>query len=147
MTYLWMFTVCRDEEIVSSRDMQQGTRSLLNKLEDIRVDVPKAPEQIGDLLSFLVNENSLDLEKLMVDIHEADMEPAPEGEDTMMVDSGTAKDLLGVFLKGLKSLKEEGELSSQLKSIKLEKYFPSYERDDPEQISLFKQKYDIEDLL
>ena len=59
----------------------------MNKLEDIRVDVPNAPEQVGDVLGFLVNEGLLDLDNLMLEIREADMEPPPDGEDTMMVDS------------------------------------------------------------
>lgn len=119
----------------------------MNKLEDIRVDVPKAPEQVADVLGFLVNEGLLDFDSLMAHIREADMEPTPEGEDTMMVDSGTAKELLGGFLKVLKELKEEGELSSQLKNLDVTPYFPSYERDDLEMIAAFKTKYGIEDIL
>lgn len=138
---------CRNEDVISTDEMQQGVRSLLNKLEDIRVDVPKAPEQIGDVLSSLVNEEVLDFDALMLHIREADMEATPEGEDTMMVDSGTAKDLIGVFLRGLKELQEQGEISSRLKGLNVTPYFPSYERNDPKVISSFKERYGIGDLL
>jgi hypothetical protein len=123
-----------------------GVRSLLNKLEDIRVDVPKAPEQVGDVLGFLVNEGLLDLDNLMLEIREADMEPPPDGEDTMMVDSGTAKDLVGAFFKVLKELKEDGELCSQLKGFDLSPYFPSYERSDENAVADFKKRFGIEDM-
>jgi hypothetical protein len=110
------------------------------------VDVPKAPEQIGDVLGFLVNEGLLDLDNLMIEIREADMEPTPEGEDTMMVDSGTAKDLVGTLFKVLKELKEDGELHSKLKDLDISPYFPSYERSDENAIEDFKRNFGIEDL-
>lgn len=117
----------------------------MNKLEDIRVDVPKAPEQIGDVLGYLVNGDLLEFSEVMAHIKEADMEPTPEGEDTMMVDSGTARDLVGAFLRVLKELKEDGELSSSLECLDVAPYLPSYERDSGA-IAKFREKYGIEDL-
>ncbi len=135
-----------DNKMILPDELQRGSRSLLNKLEDIRVDVPRASQQMGNVFSFLVHEGCLEIKRLMIDIKEADIEEPVEGEDTELIESGTAKDLVGYICKGLRDLQEEGELLLQLKSIDLESYFPGYERDDPSQISSFKKKFDIEEL-
>jgi len=139
----------RDEDIISTDDMQQGIRLVLDKLEDIRVDVPKSPDQLGEIFAFLVQENCCAFGKLMGDIKEADMEPVPEGEDTLMIDSGTAKQLVGSILQALKDSGGIDNLKSLLVDVKISliDYLPSAEREDPNQLALFVEKFELAGLV
>lgn len=138
-----------EDGVLNRVDIETGSRSLLDKLEDVRVDVPKAPEQIADIFASLVYAGMCSLTKLIRDIRVADMEPPAEGEDTMMVDSGTAKDLLGALLRDLKGVggSEQIALSVKETELKILDYFPSYEREKPESLTSFLEKYDLKDVL
>ena len=135
----------RSENLIEDIDLQKGARSLLDKLEDVRVDVPKAPHQVATVFAFLVANNCMSLQQLLTDLREADMEVPPEGEDTMMVDSGTAKVVLGVLLSELKNSSGEG-LSNSLKEVDLVSFFPGYERKDADAVSNFVEKFGLHGL-
>jgi hypothetical protein len=85
----------------------------------------------------------------MGDIKEADMEPVPEGEDTLMIDSGTAKQLVGSVLHSLKDSGGIENLKELLEDvdINLVDYLPSAEREDPNQLALFMEKFELAGLV
>lgn len=131
--------------ILSGDDISKGSRSLLDKLEDVRVDVPKAPEQLADVLSMLISCNLISFATLMKHIREADMEPASDGEDTLMIDSGTAKSVVGHLLQGLVETMGVEKIADELRKMDLDilNYFPSFEREEEQSLSEFVKKFEL----
>ena len=91
--------------ILDKEAVESGVRALLNNLDDLQVDVPKAPVQVGDILGALVASKTLDLAALGKHIQEAESEEFADerepDEPTMLIDGGAAAKLVGAMLKRL----------------------------------------------
>ena len=138
-----------EEKLIGKEDFEQGARELLNKLDDLTVDVPKAPLQVAEVLTMLITIEAADLTVLAKHIKEADAEPVPEGEDSMMVDSGVALKVLGVLLKGLKDAHGAESTAAGWKSVDIDYtlYMPAADRESEEFAEKFKSQYDLADVL
>lgn len=140
---------CSEEKIVESREFEDGIRLLLNKLDDMAVDVPKAPVQVGEVLAAIVGAGAADLKVVGRHLLEADMEAPPEGEDTMMVSDGVALKVLGVMLQGLKSAKGADATASAwgITGLKYQDFIAADSRADAKEASKFIETYGLEGIL
>ena len=111
-------------ELVSSGDVQKGVRELLNVLDDVAVDAPKAPAQLGGLLGALVAEGAAELKPLGQHILEA------EGEDETIVASGTAGKVVTALLRewGSRADAEAVNAGWTAAALELPAFFPEDER-------------------
>lgn len=111
-------------ELVSSGDVQKGVRELLNVLDDVAVDAPKAPAQLGGLLGALVAEGAAELKPLCQHILEA------EGEDETIVASGTAGKVVTALLRewGSRADAEAVNAGWTAAALELPAFFPEDER-------------------
>ena len=111
-------------ELVSSGDVQKGVRELLNVLDDVAVDAPKAPAQLGGLLGALVAEGAAELKPLCQHILEA------EGEDETIVASGTAGKVVTALLREWDSRVDAEAVHAgwTAAALELPAFFPEDER-------------------
>lgn len=137
------------EKVISTNALEAGIRQLLNKLDDLSVDVPKAHIHIGKVLADLIGEGVVDLKTIGRHILEADAEAPPEGEDTMMVSGGLASKLIGVILESLKTAKGERELAAAwgLTGLDYKDFLPSQDRSNPQEQEAFLAEYKLVDVL
>lgn len=144
-----LLKAAHEEKMIEQADFEQGARQLLNKLDDLTVDVPKAPVQVAEVLTSLIANGAADLSVIAQHIVEADAEPVPEGEDSMMVDSGVALKVVGVLLKGLKEAQGAEAAAAGWKSagIDYKSYIASADRESEDFAEKFKADYDLADIL
>lgn len=134
--------------MLSSAQIEHGGRQLLNKLDDLAVDVPLAPCQVGDVLGRLVASKAADLKVLGQHILEADMEEVPEGEDTMLISEGRALKVIGSLLRsvavgGEEALKELWTSSG----LQLVAFMPRNDREDASKLQAFAAEFGITKLI
>ena len=144
-----LLKTCGEEKLFAQADFEQGARQLLDKLDDLTVDVPKAPVQVGDVLSALVANEMADLKVIAQHILEADVDPVPEGEDSMMVGSGVALKVLGVTLRGLKTATGTEETAEAWKATGLDykSYIAEADREKADVVEKFVTGYELADIL
>jgi MA3 domain len=138
---------CAASNSIPQAALEQGIRKLLEKLDDLTVDVPKAPVQIGDLAGRLVAARLVDLKTIGTSIAQADQDDVPEGEDTMLVESGGAKRVLGCLLKRLLEAAEaDAKALWEASELDLKSFVPATDRDEdiPQQ---FRDEFALEALL
>ena len=111
-------------ELISSGDVLKGVRELLNVLDDVAVDAPKAPAQLGALLGALVAEGAAELKPLCQHVLEA------EGEDETIVASGTAGKVVTALLRewGSRADAEAVNAGWSAAALELPAFFPEDER-------------------
>ena len=138
-----------EEKVVTQGQLEQGTRQLLDKLEDMTMDVPLAPIQVGEVLASLVAAQAVDLKVVGQHILEADSEAPPEGEDTMLVSGGNASKLLGVLLKTLKGAMPAEEVAAVWKGagLKHTDFMPAADRSDEAAAAKFIADFELVDIL
>lgn len=112
-------------------------RKLLEVLEDIAVDVPKAPVHLGEILGKLTAVGALHLDKVCAGILEGGPEPG------LFVDSGFAGDLLASYLAvyrehALDPPGPEGPIADA--KIQPELFLAEYERGDAKKVAQLKEK-------
>jgi hypothetical protein len=144
-----LLKACGEDKVVAQADFEKGARQLLDKLDDLTVDVPKAPAQVGDVLASLLANDLVDLKVIAQHILEADAEPVPEGEESMMVDSGVALKALGATLRGLKTAKGAEETAAAWKATELDykSYIPAADREDAAVAEKFVSEYELAEVL
>lgn len=144
-----LLKACGDEKIIAQADFEQGARQLLDRLDDLTVDVPKAPAQVGDVLGSLLANGMVDIKVIAQHILEADAEPVPEGEDSMMVDSGVALKALGATLRGLKTAKGTEETAAAWKAtgLDIKSYIATANREDAAVVEEFMNDYELAEIL
>jgi len=144
-----LLKTCGNEKIVAQADFEKGARQLLDKLEDLTVDVPKAPAQVGDVLGSLLSNEMVDIKVIAQHILEADAEPVPEGEESMMVESGVALKALGATLRGLKTAKgTEAFLEAWTATgLDIKSYMATADREDAAVAEKFANEYDLAEII
>ncbi len=144
-----LLKACGDEKIIAQADFEQGARQLLDRLDDLTVDVPKAPAQVAEVLASLLANELVDLKVIAQHILEADAEPVPEGEDSMMVDGGIALKVLGATLRGLKTAKGTEETAAAWKATELDykPFIAAADRDDAAFAEKFVNDYELAEVL
>jgi MA3 domain len=144
-----LLKVCGEEKVIAQADFEKGARQLLDKLDDLTVDVPKAPLQVGDVLASLLANDMVELKVIAQHILEADPEPVPEGEESMTVDSGVAMKALGATLRGLKAAKGTEETAAAWKATGLDykSYIPALDREDIAVAEKFVSDYELTEVL
>lgn len=122
--------------ILDKEAVESGVRALLNNLDDLQVDVPKAPVQVGDVLGALVASKTLDLATLGKHIQEAENEEFADerepDEPTMLIDGGAAAKLVGAMLKRLSAdagVEAAAEMWKQ-SGLSFESFMSPLDRDD-----------------
>jgi len=140
---------CSDEKIISGEQIQQGVRILLNKLDDMVVDVPKAPTQVGEVLASLIAAQAVDLKVIGQHILEADFEVPPEGEETMLISNGNAHKLLGVILRSLKDALSVEDVGSLWKATGLDHkdFMPSDSRTNDAEVDKFIEEFGLAEIV
>jgi hypothetical protein len=133
-----------DKEVVES-----GVRALLNNLDDLQVDVPKAPVQVGDVLGALVASKTLDLAALGKHIQEAESEEFADerepDEPTMLIDGGAAAKLVGAMLKRLSAdagVEAAAEMWKE-SGLSFESFIPPLDREDSARKSKLVGEFDL----
>lgn len=146
-----LLTQAGEENIIGQEQFHAGARQLLNALDDITVDVPKAPAQVGEVLAALVASKAVDLKVIGQHILEADPEDdeSPEGEDTLLVSGGRAAELLGALLSKLRDATsaEDAAAAWAATGLKYEDYFPQEDRSDEVVLTQFVQDYDLSQVI
>lgn len=133
-------------ESLSVSAMEGGSRQLLNKLDDLSVDVPKAPLQIGKVIANLIAADRLPTVAIMAKhIKEADAEPE-EGEEPLAIGSGVAAKVLGTLLQSLKGHELDVAAAWKESGFAVLEFLPEEDRND-EGVEKFASTYDIADVL
>lgn len=115
-----------------------ATNKILAELADLVVDVPMATKNCGRIFADLIVAGKLNLSSVLKLAATADLEPPPEGEDTMLVDGGDALKLTREILGRVSAAKEDGEsLSVDMKSISA--LIPKMDRSDEAAAALLKE--------
>lgn len=134
--------------MVGNGALEAGVRGLLAGLDDMAVDVPMAPTQVGEVVGELVAAGALGLAPVAEAIRTADLEPPPEGEDTMLVADGYAAKVLGAALQrhaaaaGAEAAKAAWEGSGE----SLAAFLPYEERDAAAQAA-FVEKFGLQEVV
>lgn len=138
-----------DTDMLSGADLDKGVRGLLNNLDDLAVDVPKAPAQVGDILGRLVSAGLLDLKSVGGHLAEADQEEVPEGEETMLVSGGGALKVLGSLLKMMLNNMGDADAKAAWSSsgLDVKSFMPAADREDAAVLQTFKDDFELEQLL
>lgn len=135
--------------MIPAKDLEEGVRQLLNKLDDLTVDVPKAPTEVGDVLGALVAAKTADLKTIVQHVQEADTEAPPEGEDTMLVGSGGAVKVVASLLRSLKSKggSEEAAAAWKATGLELSSFLPGADRADAAKVDAVAAEFEIADVV
>ena len=115
-----------------------AANKILAELADLVVDVPLATKHCGRIFADLVIAGKLDLSSVLAHAATADLEPPPEGEDTMLVDGGDALKLAREILGRVTSAKEEGETVSVSKDA-IAALMPQMDRSDEAAEAILKE--------
>ncbi|KAI3424276.1 hypothetical protein D9Q98_009630 [Chlorella vulgaris] len=140
-----------EEGVLQSTVLDGCARRLLDNLDDLAVDVPKAPVQIGSVLGALVAAGGLDLKSVAEHIRTADATPdeLEEGEDTMLVGGGGAIKTLGslwqklVERKGEEAAKEAWQATGE----QLKAFMPQQDRSNDDLVQSTAEKLGLLSLL
>lgn len=143
-----LFKACGEEKLILQSHYEEGSRKLLDKLDDVTVDVPKAPVQVGGVLASLVAAGFADVKVTAQHIKEADADPQ-EGEAPMAIDSGVALRVLGSFLKGLKEAEGAEKVAEGWKAtgFDFKSYMPSADREDAGAAEKFVAEHELSDVI
>ena len=115
-----------------------AANQVLAELADLVVDVPMATKNCGRIFADLIVAGKLTLSSVLKHAATADIEPPPEGEDTMLVDGGDALKLTREILGRVTAAKEDGEsVSVDKKSISA--LIPKMDRSDEAAEALLKE--------
>jgi hypothetical protein len=106
-----------------------ATNKILAELADLVVDVPMATKYCGRIFADLIVAGKLDLSSVLSHAATADLEPPPDGEDTMLVDGGDALKLAREILGRVTASKEDGETVSVSKEA-IAALMPKTDRSD-----------------
>lgn len=136
-----------EDKAVQAADLEKGVRQLLDQLDDLSVDVPKAPLQVGAVLGELVAAGGADLKVLAMHIRTADANPdeVQEGEDTMLVGGGGAAKTLGALLQRLAAAKgqEAAREAWQAAGEALPAFLPQSVRESEEERSKLVEQFGL----
>ena len=143
-----LLKACGEEKLIVESHFEEGSRKLLDKLDDVTVDVPKAPVQVGDVLASVVAAGFADMKVIAQHIKEADADPQ-EGEEPMAIDSGVALKALGSFLKGLKEAQGAEKVAEGWKAtgFDFKAYMPAADREDGDAAEKFVAAHELSDVL
>ena len=115
-----------------------AANKILAELADLVVDVPMATKNCGRIFADLVVAGKLNLSSVLKHAATADLEPPPEGEDTMLVDGGDALKLTREILVQVTAAKEDGESVSVTKDT-ISALIPKMDRSDEAAEALLKE--------
>ena len=115
-----------------------ATNKILAELADLVVDVPMATKYCGRIFADLIAAGKLDLSSVLSHAATADLEPPPDGEDTMLVDGGDALKLAREILGRVTASKEDGETVSVSKEA-IAALMPKTDRSDDAAEAILKE--------
>ena len=115
-----------------------ASNKILAELADLVVDVPMATKNCGRIFADLIVASKLTLSSVLKHASTADLEPPPEGEDTMLVDGGDALKLTREILGRVTAAKEDGESVSVDKKL-ISVLIPKVDRSDEAAEALLKE--------
>jgi len=123
-----------EEKAHLGRDaIDAGVRKILDQLADLSMDVPKAPEQLGQLAGRLSLADLIPLKALVEHLLKAGDGEEEEGEDPSLMAASLCLPIAAAALSTIKEAKGSGEAASQWSSVgvDLKALLPSFDRDDP----------------
>ena len=143
-----LLKAAKEENIIEQSEFEQGVRSLLDKLDDVTVDVPLAPSQVADVLAFLIANEAADFKVVVQHIKEADADPQ-EGEEPMAIGSGVALKTLGSLLRNLKEAQNAEALAENWKASGLDfkSFMPKIDREDDGEAEKFVSSFGLAEIV
>lgn len=125
-----------DKKLLPAADAAKALRTVLDSMEDLRIDAPKAPEHAGTLIGALVVGGVLDLKPMAQHILTAGPPDAEADEPPALVDSGVALKVLGAVMRQVSEKKGDAAMLSAWQSagLELEAFLPEHDRQDKEHL-------------
>ncbi|KAK9820051.1 hypothetical protein WJX72_005497 [[Myrmecia] bisecta] len=139
------------EALLSAAELQKGLEAVVDTLDQVAIDVPKAPGVMGELVGLLAGAGLVDLVGLARRALSAGrtQEGDAEEEEGGLVDDGYAVDLVGRALQTQAAqLGQDTMLKCwQAGGLDFIAFLPEYERDDDKALQKIAQKYSLRKLL